>query len=121
MWGLSIATLLARHNDVTAAPVVRERVDMVNNKESPIRYDCIGDHLANKPLRLHATLDGETGGYADKDFAVIAAPTSCDTQRDFFDTSAVEAVAGAVPGVNPEAVMVMGGAIPGRLYPQPLG
>ena len=72
--GMSIATLLAQHNEVTAVDVVPERVDLVNNKKSPIQDDYIEDYLANKPLNLHATLDGEAG-YRDADFVVIAAPT----------------------------------------------
>ena len=109
--GLSIATLLAQHNDVTAVDVVKERVDMVNNKKSPIQDDYIEDYLANKPLSLKATLDQEAG-YRDADFVVIAAPTNYDSQKNFFDTSAVEAVIDAVLKVNPEAVMVIKSTIP---------
>ena len=109
--GLSIATLLAQHNDVTAVDVVKERVDLVNNKKSPIQDDYIEDYLANKPLSLKATLDQEAG-YRDADFVVIAAPTNYDSQKNFFDTSAVESVIDAVLSVNPEAVMVIKSTIP---------
>ena len=109
--GLSIATLLAQHNDVTAVDVVPARVDLVNSRRSPIQDDYIEDYLANKPLTLHATLDQEAG-YRDAEFVVIAAPTNYDTQKNFFDTSAVEAVIDAVLKVNPEAVMVIKSTIP---------
>ena len=109
--GLSIATLLAQHNDVTSVDVVKERVDLVNNKRSPIQDDYIEDYLANKPLSLKATLDQEAG-YADADFVVIAAPTNYDSQKNFFDTSAVESVIDAVLKVNPDAVMVIKSTIP---------
>ncbi|MBR6291358.1 MAG: UDP-glucose 6-dehydrogenase, partial [Bacteroidales bacterium] len=109
--GLSIATLLAQYNDVTAVDVVKERVDLVNNKKSPIQDDYIEDYLANKPLSLKATLDQEAG-YADADFVVIAAPTNYDSQKNFFDTSAVESVIDAVLKVNPDAVMVIKSTIP---------
>ena len=109
--GLSIATLLAQHNEVTAVDVVKERVDLVNSKKSPIQDDYIEDYLANKPLSLKATLDQEAG-YRDAEFVVIAAPTNYDSQKNFFDTSAVEAVIDAVLKVNPEAVMVIKSTIP---------
>ncbi len=109
--GLSIATLLAQHNDVTSVDVVKERVDLVNNKKSPIQDDYIEDYLANKPLSLKATLDQEAG-YRDAEFVVIAAPTNYDSQKNFFDTSAVEAVIDAVLKVNPDAVMVIKSTIP---------
>ena len=109
--GLSIATLLAQHNDVTAVDVVPARVDLVNNKKSPIRDEYIEDYLANKPLSLKATLDQEAG-YRDADFVVIAAPTNYDSQKNFFDTSAVESVIDAVLKVNPDAVMVIKSTIP---------
>ena len=109
--GLSIATLLAQHNDVTSVDVVKERVDLVNNKKSPIQDDYIEDYLANKPLSLHATLDQEAG-YRDAEFVVIAAPTNYDSQKNFFDTSAVESVIDAVLKVNPNAVMVIKSTIP---------
>ena len=109
--GLSIATLLAQHNDVTSVDVVPERVDLVNHKKSPIQDDYIEDYLANKPLSLKATLDQEAG-YRDAEFVVIAAPTNYDSQKNFFDTSAVESVIDAVLKVNPEAVMVIKSTIP---------
>ena len=109
--GLSIATLLAQHNDVTAVDVVPERVDLVNHKKSPIQDDYIEEYLANKPLSLKATLDQEAG-YRDAEFVVIAAPTNYDSQKNFFDTSAVESVIDAVLKVNPEAVMVIKSTIP---------
>ena len=109
--GLSIATLLAQHNDVTSVEVVAERVDLVNHKKSPIQDDYIEDYLANKPLSLKATLDQEAG-YRDAEFVVIAAPTNYDSQKNFFDTSAVEAVIDAVLKVNPDAVMVIKSTIP---------
>ena len=109
--GMSIATLLAQHNEVTCVDVVPERVDMVNNKKSPIQDDYIEEYLATKPLNLKATLDQEAG-YRDAEFVVIAAPTNYDTQKNFFDTSAVEAVIDAVLSVNPDAVMVIKSTIP---------
>ena len=109
--GMSIATLLAQHNEVTAVDVVPERVDMVNNKKSPIQDDYIEEYLATKPLNLKAAFDQEAG-YRDAEFVVIAAPTNYDTQKNFFDTSAVEAVIDAVLKVNPNAVMVIKSTIP---------
>ena len=109
--GMSIATLLAQHNEVTAVDVVPERVDKVNNKKSPIQDDYIEEYLATKPLNLKATLDQEAG-YRDAEFVVIAAPTNYDPQKNFFDTSAVEAVIDAVLKVNPDAVMVIKSTIP---------
>ena len=109
--GMSIATLLAQHNEVTAMDVVPQRVEMVNNRKSPIQDDYIEEYLANKPLNLKATLDQDSG-YRDADFVVIAAPTNYDTQKNFFDTSAVEAVIDAVLKVNPDAVMVIKSTIP---------
>ena len=109
--GLSIATLLAQHNHVTAVDIVPERVEMVNNRKSPIQDDYIEDYLANKPLDLHATLNAEEG-YRDADFVVIAAPTNYDPQKNFFDTSAVENVIDKVLEVNPKAIMVIKSTIP---------
>lgn len=109
--GLSIATLLAQHNSVTAVDIVPERVDMVNNKKSPIQDDYIEDYLANKPLDLRATLDAEEG-YKDADFVVIAAPTNYDSTKNFFDTSAVEDVISKVMQYNPNAIMVIKSTIP---------
>ena len=109
--GMSIATLLAQHNKVTCVDVVPERVDLVNNKKSPIKDDYIEDYLANKQLNLKATLD-QDAGYRDADFVVIAAPTNYDPKKNFFDTSAVEAVIDAVLKVNPNAVIVIKSTIP---------
>ena len=109
--GMSIATLLAQHNEVTCVDVVPERVDLVNNKKSPIQDDYIEDYLANKQLNLKATFDQEAG-YKDADFVVIAAPTNYDPKKNFFDTSHVEEVIDAVLKVNPDAVMVIKSTIP---------
>lgn len=109
--GMSIATLLAQHNEVTCVDVVPERVEVVNSKKSPIQDDYIEDYLANKPLNLKATLDQEAG-YHEADFVVIAAPTNYDVKKNFFDTSHVEEVIDAVLKVNPDAVMVIKSTIP---------
>ena len=109
--GMSIATLLAQHNVVTAVDVVPSRVDMVNNRKSPIQDDYIEDYLAHKTLSLKATLDQEAG-YRDADFVIIAAPTNYDPQKNFFDTTHVEEVIDAVLNVNPNAVMVIKSTIP---------
>ena len=104
--GMSIATLLAQHNEVVAVDVIPEKVELINNKKSPIRDDYIEDYLANKPLNLKATLDG-AAAYKDADFVVIAAPTNYDPQKNFFDTRHVEEVIDLVLKVNPDAVMVI--------------
>ena len=109
--GLSIATLLAQHNHVTAVDVVPERVDLVNQKKSPIQDDYIEMYLAEKPLDLTATLDGAKA-YSEAEFVVIAAPTNYDPQKNFFDTSHVEEVIDLVLSVNPDAVMVIKSTIP---------
>ena len=109
--GMSIATLLAQHNEVTAVDVVAERVDMVNNRKSPIQDDYIEEYLATKPLNLKATLDQEAG-YREAEFVVIAAPTNYDSTKNFFDTSAVEDVINKVLQVNPAATMVIKSTIP---------
>lgn len=109
--GLSIATLLAQHNHVTAVDVVAERVDSVNNKKSPIQDDYIEEYLATKDLDLTATLDWESG-YKNADFIVIATPTNYDSVQNFFDTSAVEDVIEKVMKVNPNAIMVIKSTIP---------
>ena len=109
--GLSIATLLAQHNEVTAVDIVAERVEMINNKKSPIQDDYIEDYLANKNLNLRATLDAESG-YKDAEFVVIAAPTNYDSVKNFFDTSAVEDVINKVMRYNPNAIMVIKSTIP---------
>lgn len=109
--GLSLATLLAQHNDVVAVDIVPERVEMVNNRRSPIQDDYIEDYLANKPLSLRATLDA-TEGYGNAEFVVIAAPTNYDSTKNFFDTSAVEDVISKVLEINPNALMVIKSTIP---------
>lgn len=109
--GLSLSILLAQHNSVTAVDIVPERVDMVNNKKSPIQDEYIEDYLANKSLDLRATLDAEEG-YKDADFVVIAAPTNYDSTKNFFDTSAVEDVISKVMQYNPNAIMVIKSTIP---------
>ncbi|MBQ5531990.1 MAG: NAD-binding protein, partial [Bacteroidales bacterium] len=109
--GLSIATLLAQHHHVVAVDIVPERVEMVNNRKSPIQDDYIEDYLAHKELDLRATMDSASA-YRDADFVVIAAPTNYDSRKNFFDTSAVEDVMEKVLAVNPEAVMVIKSTIP---------
>lgn len=109
--GLSIATLLAQHNHVTAVDIVPEKVDMINNKKSPIQDEYIEKYLAEKDLDLVATLDGEAA-YKNADFVVIAAPTNYDSQKNYFDTSAVETVIELVLKVNPSAIMVIKSTIP---------
>ena len=109
--GLSIATLLAQHNHVTAVDIVPEKVEMINNKKSPIQDDYIEKYLAEKELDLTATLDGEAA-YKNADYVVIAAPTNYDSKKNYFDTSAVEAVIELVLKVNPEAIMVIKSTIP---------
>ena len=109
--GLSIATLLSQHHQVTAVDIVPEKVELINNKKSPIQDDYIEKYLAEKGLNLTATLDGESA-YKDADFVVIAAPTNYDSKKNFFDTSAVEAVIELVLQVNPNAVMVIKSTIP---------
>ena len=109
--GLSIATLLAQHNEVTAVDIVPEKVEMINRHLSPIQDEYIEKYLAEKPLHLTATLDAETA-YKDAEFVVIAAPTNYDSQRNYFDTSAVENVIETVIRVNPKAIMVIKSTIP---------
>lgn len=109
--GLSIATLLSQNHDVVAVDVVKEKVDMINNRKSPIQDEYIEKYLAEKPLRLSATLDGRKA-YADADFVVIAAPTNYDPVKNYFDTSHVEEVIDLVLEVNPDAVMVIKSTIP---------
>ena len=109
--GLSIATLLAQNNHVTAVDIIPEKVEMINNKKSPIQDDYIEKYLAEKELDLVATTDGEAA-YKDADFVVIAAPTNYDSKKNYFDTSAVEAVIELVLNVNPEAIMVIKSTIP---------
>lgn len=109
--GLSIATLLAQHNHVTAVDIIPEKVDLINSRKSPIQDDYIEKYLAEKDLDLTATLDGASA-YKNADFVVIAAPTNYDNKKNFFDTSAVEAVIELVLSVNPEAIMVIKSTIP---------
>ncbi len=109
--GLSIATLLAQHNEVVAVDVIPEKVEKINRKESPIQDEYIEKYLAEKPLNLRATLDGPAA-YRDADFVVIAAPTNYDPQKNFFDTSHVEEVIDLVLSVNPDATMVIKSTIP---------
>ena len=109
--GLSIATLLSQHHRVTAVDIVPEKVGQINHKKSPIQDDYIERYLAEKDLDLTATLDGEAA-YRDADFVVIAAPTNYDSRKNFFDTSAVEAVIQLVLKVNPKAIMVIKSTIP---------
>lgn len=109
--GLSIATLLAQHNHVTAVDIIPEKVDMLNRRRSPIQDEYIEKYLAEKPLDLTATLDAHTA-YQDADFVVIAAPTNYDSQKNYFDTSAVETVIRLVMEANPDAIMVIKSTIP---------
>ena len=109
--GLSLATLLAQRNHVTAVDVVKEKVDLINSRRSPIQDDYIEKYLAEKDLDLTATLDGEKA-YSDADFVVIAAPTNYDSKKNFFDTSHVEEVIDLVLKVNPDAIMVIKSTIP---------
>ena len=109
--GLSIATLLAQHNTVTAVDIIPEKVDLINNRKSPIQDDYIEKYLAEKELDLTATLDAESA-YKDADFVVIVAPTNYDSKKNFFDTSAVEAVIDLVMKYNPNAIMVIKSTIP---------
>ena len=109
--GLSLAVLLAQHHQVTAVDIVPEKVDLINSKKSPIQDDYIEKYLAEKELDLTATLDAKEA-YSDADFVVIAAPTNYDSKKNFFDTSAVEAVIKLVIEYNPEAIMVIKSTIP---------
>ena len=109
--GLSIATLLSQHNHVVAVDIIPEKVEMINNRKSPIQDEYIEKYLAEKELDLSATLDGEAA-YKDAEFVVIAAPTNYDSKKNYFDTSAVEAVIKLVMQVNPDAIMVIKSTIP---------
>ena len=109
--GLSIATLLAQHHKVMAVDIVPEKVELINKKQSPIQDDYIEKYLAEKELDLFATLDAEVA-YSNADFVVITAPTNYDSKKNFFDTSAVEAVIKLVIQYNPEAIMVIKSTIP---------
>lgn len=109
--GLSIATLLAQHHHVTAVDIIPKKVELINNKKSPIQDEYIEKYLAEKNLDLTATLDAEAA-YKDADFVVIAAPTNYDSKKNFFDTSAVETVIKLVIQYNPDAIMVIKSTIP---------
>ena len=109
--GLSLATLLSQHNHVMAVDIIPEKVDMVNHRKSPIQDEYIEKYLAEKDLDLTATTDGEAA-YRDAEIVIIATPTNYDTQRNFFDTSSVEAVIDLVMKVNPHAIMVIKSTIP---------
>ena len=109
--GLSIATLLSQHHKVMAVDIVKEKVDLINNRKSPIQDDYIEKYLAEKNLNLTATLDAKEA-YSNADFVVIAAPTNYDSATQHFDTSAVEAVIKLVIEYNPEAIMVIKSTIP---------
>lgn len=109
--GLSIACLLSQHNEVKAVDIIKEKVDLINSKKSPIQDDYIEKYLAEKDLNLEATLDAEYA-YSDADFVVIAAPTNYDSKKNFFDTSAVESVIELVLKYNPSAIMVIKSTIP---------
>jgi len=109
--GLSIATLLSQHHHVTAVDIIPEKVDMINNRKSPIQDDYIEKYLEEKDLDLTATLDAKAA-YSDADFVVIAAPTNYDSHTQHFDTSAVEAVIKLVMEYNPNAIMVIKSTIP---------
>ena len=109
--GLSIATLLAQHHKVYAVDIIPEKVELINNRKSPIQDDYIEKYLAEKELDLTATLDGDLA-YKNADFVVIAAPTNYDSKKNFFDTSAVESVIRQVMAVNPKAIMVIKSTIP---------
>ena len=109
--GLSLATLLSQHHQVTAVDIVPAKVDMINARKSPIQDDYIEKYFAEKELNLTATLDGEKA-YSDADFVIIAAPTNYDSTKNFFDTSAVESVINLVMKVNPNAIMVIKSTIP---------
>ena len=109
--GLSIATLISQHHEVMAVDIIPEKVDLINQKKSPIQDEYIESYLAEKDLNLTATLDAEAA-YKDADFVVIAAPTNYDSKKNFFDTSAVEAVIKLVIRYNPDAIMVIKSTIP---------
>ncbi|MBQ2166274.1 MAG: NAD(P)-binding domain-containing protein, partial [Bacteroidaceae bacterium] len=109
--GLSIATLLSQHNEVIAVDIVPEKVDLINQRKSPIIDKEIEEYLATKDLNLKATLNAEEA-YKDADFVVIAAPTNYDSQKNYFDTSAVETVIQLVMQYNPNAIMVIKSTIP---------
>lgn len=109
--GLSLAVLLAQNNEVTAVDIISEKVELINNKKSPIQDDYIEKYLAEKELNLKATTNG-IEAYKDAEFVIIAAPTNYDSKQNYFDTSAVESVIEMVKSVNPDAIMVIKSTIP---------
>ena len=109
--GLSLAVLLAQHNEVTAVDIIEDKVNKINNKISPIQDDYIEEYLATKELNLKATLDANEA-YKDAEFVIIAAPTNYDSKKNFFDTSAVESVIELVLKINPKATMIIKSTIP---------
>ena len=109
--GLSLATLLSQHHHVTAVDIVKEKVDLINERKSPIQDTYIEKYLAKKNLDLTATMDAENA-YRNADFVIIATPTNYDPQKNFFDTSSVEAVIRLVIQYNPKAIMVIKSTIP---------
>lgn len=113
--GLSIAILLAQHHEVWAVDILEEKVNLLNQRKSPIQDEYIEKYLKEKSLKLTATMDAEAA-YRDADYVVIAAPTNYDSQKNFFDTSAVEAVIRLVMQYNPEAVMVIKSIHSRRVY-----
>lgn len=109
--GLSLAVLLAQHNEVTAVDIIEDKVNKINNRISPIQDDYIEEYLATKELNLKATLDANEA-YKDAEFVIIAAPTNYDSKKNFFDTSAVESVIELVLKINPKATMIIKSTIP---------
>ena len=109
--GLSIATLLAQHHEVWAVDIIPEKVELINQRKSPIQDEYIEKYLSDKELNLTATLDSESA-YSNADFVVIAAPTNYDSKKNYFDTSAVEAVINLVMKYNPSAVMIIKSTVP---------
>lgn len=109
--GLSISVLLSQHHEVVAVDIIPEKVNLINNGKSPIKDDYIEEYLANRSLNLVATLDAKTA-YSDADFVIIAAPTNYDLEKNFFDTSAVEAVIETVLDINPNAIMIIKSTVP---------
>ena len=109
--GLSISVLLSQHHEVVAVDIIPEKVSLINNGKSPIKDDYIEEYLANRSLNLVATLDAKTA-YSDADFVIIAAPTNYDLEKNFFDTSAVEAVIETVLDINPNAIMIIKSTVP---------
>ena len=109
--GLANAVLLAQHNDVTAVDLVREKVDLINARRSPLADREIQEYLTGKPLRLTATTDGEAA-YREADYVIISTPTNYDPEKNYFDTSSVEAVIRQVMAVNPTAILVIKSTVP---------